>query len=244
LTLGALGYIISNGIFDFGFAIFDLARRRSKIGNRKSKTGDSMTTRFILIRHGQTEWNRGAERFRGRADVPLNDLGHAQAQRVAARLANEKIAAIYASPQQRTLATAQPLADARKLSVQPHDGLLDIDVGALEGMTIAEAQQAFPEVMAQWLTVPGTAKFPRGESFKKMRTRIVALLDELAPKHDGETIALVTHRVVCSAMLCVVLGIDPNGLWRIQQDNACVNFFEKREHGFVVMLLNDTRHLE
>ncbi|MEW5719649.1 MAG: histidine phosphatase family protein [Chloroflexota bacterium] len=203
-----------------------------------------MTTRFILIRHGQTEWNRGAERFRGRADIPLNDLGHAQAQKIAARLAREKIAAIYASPQQRTRHTAQPLADALQLPVQPHPNLLDIDVGALEGMTIAEAQQAFPDVMAQWLTAPGAAKFPKGEAFKKMRTRIIALLDELAPKHDGATLALVSHRVVCCAMLCVVLGIEPNGLWRIQQDNACVNFFEKREQGFVVTLMNDTRHLE
>jgi len=203
-----------------------------------------MTTRFILIRHGQTEWNRGAERFRGRADVPLNDLGRAQAQKIAARLAGEEIAGIYASPMQRTLHTAQPLADARQLPVQPHPGLLDIDVGAVEGMTIEEARQAFPEVMTQWLNTPGVAKFPKGESLKKMRARIVALLDELAPKHNGETIALVTHRVVCSAMLCVVLGLEPNALWRIQQDNACVNFFEKREQGFVVTLMNDTHHLE
>ena len=202
-----------------------------------------MTTRFILIRHGQTEWNRGAERFRGRADVPLNDLGHAQAQKIATRLAQEKIAAIYASPMQRTLHTALPLADALHLQVQPHPNLLDIAVGALEGMTIDEARQMFPELMLQWLTAPGTAKFPKGESFKKMRTRILALLDELAPKHDGETVALVTHRVVCSALLCVVLGLEPNALWRIQQDNACVNFFEKREQGFVVTLMNDTRHL-
>jgi probable phosphoglycerate mutase len=203
-----------------------------------------MATRFILIRHGQTEWNRGAERFRGRADVPLNDLGHAQAQRIATRLTHEKIATIYASPKQRTLHTAQPLASALNLPAQPHDGLLDIDVGALEGMTIDEARQTFPDVMAQWQTAPSAAKFPKGESFKKMRARIVALLDELAPKHDGATIALVTHRVVCCAMLGVVLGMDPNGLWRIQQDNACVNFFEKREQGFVVTLLNDTHHLE
>jgi broad specificity phosphatase PhoE len=163
---------------------------------------------------------------------------------IATRFPQEKIAAIYASPMQRTLHTAQPLADALHLQVQPHPNLLDIDVGALEGMTIDEARQAFPEMMAQWLTAPGTVKFPKGESFKKMRTRLVALLDELVPKHDGETIALVTHRIVCSALLCVVLGLEPNALWRIQQDNACVNFFEKREHGFVVTLMNDTRHLE
>lgn len=202
-----------------------------------------MTTRFILIRHGQTEWNRGNERFRGRADVPLNESGHAQAQKIAVRLAKEKIAAIYASPMQRTLATAQPLASTLQLSVQPHANLLDIDVGALEGMTIDEARQAFPELMEKWITTPGKVKFPKGEAFKTMRTRIVALLNELAPKHAGETIALVTHRVVCSALLCVVLGLDADALWRIQQDNACINLFEKREHGWVVTLMNDTSHL-
>lgn len=203
-----------------------------------------MTTRFILIRHGQTEWNRGAERFRGRADVPLNDLGHAQAQNIAARLANEKIAAIYASPMQRTLHTAQPLADQLKLQVEPHPGLLDIDVGALEGMTIDEARAAFPGVLEKWLTVPGHVKFPKGEAFQVMRSRLVALLDELAPKHNGETLALVTHRVVCSALLCVVLGLEADALWRIQQDNACINAFEKRDAGWVVTLMNDTNHLE
>ena len=202
-----------------------------------------MTTRFILIRHGQTEWNRGAERFRGRADVPLNETGNAQAQKIAARLAQEKIAAIYASPMQRTLNTAKPLGDLLKLETQPHPGLLDIDVGALEGMTIDEARTAFPDLMDKWMATPGHVKFPKGEAFKAMRTRIIALLDELAPKHNGETIALVTHRVVCSAMLCVVLGLDADALWRIQQDNACINSFEKRDAGWVVTLMNETSHL-
>ncbi len=202
-----------------------------------------MTTRFVLVRHGQTEWNRGAERFRGRADVPLNDLGLAQAKKIAARLAQEKIAAIYASPMQRTLDTAQPLADALKIQAQPHPGLLDIDVGALEGMTIEEAKQAFPEIMEKWQTAPGHVKFPKGESFKAMRTRIIALLDELAPKHTGETISLVSHRVVCSAMLCVVLGLEADALWRVHQDNACINKFEKRDWGYVVTLMNETSHL-
>lgn len=202
-----------------------------------------MTTRFMLVRHGQTEWNRGEERFRGRADLPLNETGKEQAQKISARLAQEKIDAIYASPMQRTLQTAQPLADALHGQVKPHPGLLDIDVGALEGMTLDEARHAFPEVMTKWLTAPGHAKFPKGESFKAMRTRIIALLDELAPKHESETVALVSHRVVGCAMLCVVLGLDADALWRIRQDNASISAFEKREHGWVVTLMNDTNHL-
>lgn len=203
-----------------------------------------MTTRFLLIRHGQTEWNRGAERFRGRADIPLNDVGRAQAARIAARLANEPIAAIYASPKQRTLDSARPLAERLRLPVQPHEGLLDIDFGALEGMTIDEARQTYPAVIASWLATPGDTEFPRGEAFATLRARIVSLLDELAPKHAGQTIALVSHRVVCCAMLCVVLGLPPNALWRVRQDNACISAFEKHENGFVVTLMNDTCHLD
>lgn len=202
-----------------------------------------MAVKFLLVRHGQTEWNQGNERFRGRADVPLNDTGKIQAQKIAARLAKEKINAIYVSPMQRTFYTAQPLATALKIKAEPHPGLLDIDVGALEGMTIDEARTAFPEVMEKWITTPGKVKFPKGESFKAMRTRIVALLDEMTAKHAGETIALVTHRVVCSAMLGIVLGLDADALWRIRQENACLNAFEKHEHGWVVTLMNDTSHL-
>jgi broad specificity phosphatase PhoE len=202
-----------------------------------------MTTRFILVRHGQTEWNRGAERFRGHADLPLNETGLAQAQKVAGRLASEKITALYASPLQRALQTAQPLANALQLEIQKHDGLLDIDFGAFEGMTLDEARQAFPEVAEKWVAAPGHVKFPKGDSFKVVRSRIEAMLDELAARHDGETVALFSHKVICGATLCVVLGLPADALWRIQQDNACINVFEKRDTRWIVTLMNETSHL-
>lgn len=201
-----------------------------------------MTTKFILFRHGQTEWNAG-ERFRGHADLSLNETGLAQAQKIAERLKSESINAIYCSPLRRARQTAQPLADALHLQVRAHDGLNDINFGALEGMTIEEAQQAFPEVIATWLSRPGHVKFPKGDAFKKMRTRIQEMLDELSPKHESQTIVLVSHKVVCGALLCVVLGLDTDSLWQIQQDVACINRFEKRELGWVVTLVNDTDHL-
>lgn len=201
-----------------------------------------MTTQFILFRHGQTTWNVG-ERFRGHADLPLDDTGLSQARSIAARLGNEEIAVIYSSPLRRALQTAQPLADALHLSIQIHDGLNDIDFGALEGMTVQDAQQAFPEVMETWLTRPGHAKFPKGDSFKKLRARIEAMLEGLSTKHAGQTVALVSHKVVCGALLCVVLGLDADALWRIQQDVACINRFEWREPNWVVTLVNDVNHL-
>jgi broad specificity phosphatase PhoE len=167
----------------------------------------------------------------------------AQAEKIAARLANDKIAALYASPLQRAIQSAQPLANAQHLEIRKHDGLLDINFGAFEGMTLDEARQAFPEVVEKWIAAPGHVKFPKGDSFKLVRSRIEAMLDELASRHTGESVALVSHKIVCGAMLCVVLGLPADALWRIQQDNACINAFEKREAGWLVTLMNETSHL-
>jgi phosphoserine phosphatase len=202
-----------------------------------------MATRFILVRHGQTEWNRGAERFRGRADLALNETGLEQANQIAARLAKEKIVAVYASPLKRTLQTAQPIAAAHQLQVIEHSGLLDLDFGALEGMTVDEARLAFPDVIEKWLAAPGHAKFPKGGSLKAVRGRIASLFDDLVLRHAGETVVLVSHKVVCGAMLCYVLGLPGDALWRIQQDNGCVNIFDQRGDDWVVTLMNDTSHL-
>ena len=201
-----------------------------------------MTTHFILIRHGQTEWNR-SERFRGHADIPLNDTGKAQAQKIAARLADEKIDALYASPLQRTLQTALPIAETHQLEIQKSDALIDLDVGALEGLTVDESRQAFPEVIEKWLNAPGHVKFPKGDSIKVVRTRNEKLLEELAAKHVGQTVALVSHRVVCHVILCLAMGLKLDALWNIKQDNGCINRFDKTEHGYVVTLLNETGHL-
>jgi broad specificity phosphatase PhoE len=206
-----------------------------------------MAVHFILIRHGQTEWNAApgigggrVERFRGHADIPLNETGLAQAARVGARLAGDKIDALYASPLQRTLQTAQPIADTHGLEIRKNDALIDIDVGALEGLSVDEARQAFPDVIDKWSNAPARCKFPKGESIKGVRTRVEAMLDELAAAHAGQTVALVSHRVVCHVMLCVTLGLDLDALWHFRQDNACINRFEKTEQGgYVVTLLNE-----
>ncbi len=202
-----------------------------------------MTTHLILIRHGQTEWNR-EERFRGRVDIPLNETGKEQAQKIAARLANDPIDAIYSSPLQRALQTARPLADFKHLQVQTEPGLNDISFGALEGLKVEEARQAFPEIIDKWLNEPGHCKFPKGDSVKGLRTRLEDTLNALSAIHPDQTIALVSHRVVCHAAVCIVLGLPMDALWRIGQDNACINRFERRDSSYILTLMNDTDHLK
>ncbi len=201
-----------------------------------------MVTHFVLIRHGQTEWNR-EERFRGRVDIPLNETGKAQASKIAAHLAGEQFDAIYSSPLQRALQTAAPLADAKQLQVQIEPGLNDISFGALEGLNLEEARRSFPEVVDKWLNEPGHCKFPKGDSVKTLRERLETTLDALAAKHSRQTVALVSHRVVCHAVVCMVLGLNLDALWRVRQDNACINRFERHDARYVLTLMNDTDHL-
>lgn len=200
-------------------------------------------TRFILVRHGQTEWNR-VERFRGRADMPLNDTGRNQARRAGARLAREKIAAVYASPLARAMQTAEPIAEPHRLRVVAEAGLLDIDYGVWEGRTPDEVANENPKRYGQWLTQPERVKIPKGESLHDVRARTCGAVETLAKKHKSETIVLVSHKIVCKVLLCAILGLSDRAIWRIEQDTAAVNIFEKRQDGFVVVAVNDTSHLD
>ncbi len=199
-------------------------------------------TRFVLIRHGQTEWNR-EERYRGRADIPLNDVGLRQARRLAAALADTPVAAVYASPLQRCLQTAEPIARRHGLQVQPLEGLLDIHYGRWQGLTPAEAAEQYPELYRLWLTSPGRVRFPDGEGLKDVRARATSALAELTDRHAGQTVVLVSHKIVCKVIVCAVLGLTKDDIWRVEQDNAAINVFQHEGGSWVVLLVNDTCHL-
>jgi broad specificity phosphatase PhoE len=201
-----------------------------------------ISTHFLLIRHGETDWNK-EDRFRGRSDVGLNSAGHEQAQKIAARFAGAKIAAVYSSPLPRALETAAPLAADHQLQVESSADLLDIDFGTWEGLSREEAQTKFPDLYDLWMKAPGRVRFPGGESARQVRNRIENLLRSLSEDHLGETIALFSHRITCHVMLCYALGLPNDAIWRIRQDVACVNEFKERDGRFVLSLLNSTAHL-
>lgn len=201
-----------------------------------------MVTRFILVRHGQTEWNL-VERYRGRADIALNDTGREQARRLAERLAGEPIAAVYAGPLQRTLATAEPIAAAKGLWVQSLRALIDIDFGAWQGLTGAEAEARYPALYGLWLNRPGEVRFPEGESLGEVRRRAMAAVRDLARRHQGETVVLVSHKIVNKVILCAVLGLSNHAIWRIDQDNGAINRFEFEGGRWMVRTINDVCHL-
>jgi phosphoserine phosphatase len=202
-----------------------------------------ISTKFILIRHGETDWNK-EDRFRGRADIGLNATGLAQAHKIAERFHDRKIAAIYSSPLPRALETATPLAADHHLEIEPNADLLDIDFGAWEGLSQEEARAKYPDLYDLWMKAPGRVRFPGGESVRQVRNRVENLIRQLDEDHLGETVALVSHRITCHVILCHVLGLPNDALWRLRQDVACVDEFKSRTETFVVTLMNSTAHLK
>ena len=203
-----------------------------------------MATRIILVRHGQTEWNR-VERFRGRADVPLNATGLAQAEATARRVAAEwQPSAVYSSPLSRAVKTAEAIARRFALSVEVQPGLADIDYGAWQGLPPDEARARWPEIVEAWYAAPQAAQIPGGETLAGLRARALAAVAELAARHAGQTIVLVGHTVVNRIILLGVLGLGNDRFWRLRQDTCAINVFEADAGDYTLVSLNDTCHLQ
>lgn len=200
-------------------------------------------TRLLIVRHGQTEWNR-VERFRGHIDLELNDTGLRQAEAAAARLTEWPLAAVYSSPLKRAWRTAQAIAQPTNLEVRPLDGIIDMHFGKWEGLSLDEARQQYPDLYGVWETHPHKVQMPGGENLPQLQARAMAAVRSLMDRHPSDAIALVTHRVVCKLMVLGLLGLDSSHFWQIEQNVAAINFFDTRDGAPVAVSINDTCHLK
>lgn len=205
--------------------------------------------RLVLIRHGRTAWNDAegpGRRFRGIVNLPLAAEGVAQAQATAQRLADWPLVALYSSPLDRSMHTAQLLAEAQRLSPQPLPGLGSMDYGDWAGQLTSEVARQWPSIYCEWRHDPFTIQVPGGESAQELRERAMAAVrDILSRHHDGETIALVSHQVVTKSLVCALLGLPGPSFWRIGQDlcNLTCLDYDPASGAFILVNLNDTCHL-
>ncbi len=207
------------------------------------------TTQIVLVRHGQTAWNRqpgGSVRFRGQANPPLDDVGLKQAAITARYLAKRwPVDAVYASPMERAMQTAKAIAEAQGLTVESFEGLLDIDFGNWQGHTPDEVKRHYPDLLRAWFEMPHMVQIPGGENLDIVRERAVAGLNAVVERHQDQTVAMVGHTVVNRVLLCAVLGLSNEHFWRLQQGTCAVNVFEVDKAGSATMVvLNDTSHLQ
>ncbi|MFO8100733.1 MAG: histidine phosphatase family protein [Dehalococcoidia bacterium] len=198
---------------------------------------------IILVRHGQTAWNK-EERFRGRADLPLNDFGIRQAEAAADRLAGCGAVAVYSSPLKRTIMTAEPIAARLGLTTQSMDGLIDIDYGRWQGLSTEQAMEQDADLYRQWIEAPQKANFPGGEGLQDVRGRVESVISRMLASHKEEKVILVSHVVVCRVFICAVLGLDNSHFWQIGQDVNAINTIGLRDGKPVLNSLNDTCHLK
>lgn len=165
------------------------------------------TTRVFLVRHGATTLTV-EDRFAGETDVPLSEDGREQARRLAARLADEKVKSVFASPLGRTVETARILAAPLGCAVQTRDGLREISHGRWEQLTRREVEERFPEEAAEWERDPYTFAPVGGESGLMVTARALPVLIEVVRQHAGETVLVVSHKATIRLLVSSLLGFD------------------------------------
>jgi probable phosphoglycerate mutase len=138
----------------------------------------------MLIRHGENDYVKKARLAGRKPGVHLNEKGRAQAKNLASALAKTKLNAVYASPLERTMETAQPIAETHKLEVIPREGLMEVDVGKWQDRTLKQvARQKLWKVVQNH---PSQARFPEGESFVDAQHRIITEIETLCDMHKAK----------------------------------------------------------
>ena len=203
----------------------------------------SHATRLLLVRHGATQLT-AEDRFSGAVGVDLSDEGRDQVRRLAERLADEAIGAVYCSPLSRTVETAEILARPHRLEPQRRDGLREISHGHWEGLTRREVEERYAEEYASWDMDPLTFAPEGGESGLLVLARALPVIREVVVANQGETVLVVSHKATLRLILSSLLGFDPRGYRdRLDQSPACLNVVDFRDPVRArLMTFNDTSH--
>jgi probable phosphoglycerate mutase len=176
---------------------------------------------LLLVRHGENDWVKNGKLAGRTPGVHLNEKGQAQAQRLAQELADTPIAAIYASPLERAIETAEPLARAKGLEVRIHPGLNEIDFGQWTGNDLKDLRQE-----RQWKIVhnsPASFRFPEGESFAEAQARVVQTLKELSANYGEKDVVVCTaHSDLIRLAVAYFLGVALDDFQRIRIAPASV----------------------
>ena len=198
---------------------------------------------LILVRHGRTAWNR-ERRFLGRTDVPLDDQGHRQARAVGRVLAGVPLAAVICSPLQRASQTAAAVASHHGLALQTEPRLVELSQGELEGQPGKVLPERYPDFLTQWIADPASARVPGGETLGECQTRSVAALDAIvASAEPGRPIAVVSHQMVITSLLCHFLDLPLRMYRLLGHDNAAYSMLRAHRGRLAVHRVHQRGHL-
>ena len=205
---------------------------------KKTRPAPPQSTLILMVRHGQTPTT--GKVLPGRAaGLHLAEAGVQQAHAVAERIAElPRVDAIYASPLERARETAAPIGRALQQRVKINKGLLECDFGDWTGEQLSTLMKK-PE----WSTVqraPSSFRFPNGESFTEMQTRMVTTLDNIRQAHPGGVVVCVSHADPIKAAVAHAMGTHLDLFQRIVIGTCSVSAVAYSGHGPIVLTVNST----
>ena len=204
--------------------------------------------RLLLVRHGETEWNRQT-RFQGQIDVPLNDNGRQQSQKAAEFLKDVPLDFAVSSPMLRPKETAEIILQYHpSVQLELQDGLREISHGLWEGKLEAEIEQSYPGELHRWRTVPAEIQMPAGENLQQVWERSVAAWQEIlaSVENQPKTGLVVAHDATNKVLLCHILGLATAHFWNFRQGNGAISVIDYPQGlaGMpVLQAMNITTHL-
>jgi broad specificity phosphatase PhoE len=199
--------------------------------------------RILLCRHGETPWNAEG-RYQGQIDIPLSEVGEAQARALGVRLQELSLQRAVASPLSRARRTAELALGDRDLPLSFDPDLKEIAHGTWEGLLATEIREKDPERLRAWRDAPETVVMPGGESLMEVSGRAWAAFERacagLGPK---ETVLIVAHDAVNRVLLCRILGLPLHRVWTFRQAPTTINLLEGADPDHLdVVRLNDCAH--
>jgi probable phosphoglycerate mutase len=198
-------------------------------------------TRLVLVRHAVTA-HTGPLLSGRMPGIDLSEKGVGQAEATAQRLAKLPIAAVYASPIERTTQTAQQIAAHHALEVRALPGVVEADYGDWTGGKIADLAKSDEWKVVQ--VAPSRARFPNGESITEMQSRTVAALDDVVARHPNETIVVVSHADPIKSAIAHYSGMHLDLFQRVHVSPASVTVFDFHSYGVTMVKCNDTGGLD
>jgi broad specificity phosphatase PhoE len=227
-----------------------------------------MVTRLYLIRHGETQ-GADTKRYKGHIDVPLSENGIKQVERLAEyiyqntehraqntehrtqntehrtqntehRTQSTELKAIYCSDLSRAIKSAEIIAEPHSIKPVVFKDLRERNFGIWEGMTFDEIKEKYPEEFNAWANNPLKFSPMQGESTIEVKERALKVFSEIIEKHKEQCIAMVAHGGINRIILCHLLGIPLENIFRIEQDFAAVNIIEFYDEYPTVKLINFT----
>lgn len=200
-------------------------------------------TRLLLIRHGRSTWN-AERRWQGWADPPLDDVGREQARRLAERLRedDEALIALYTSPLRRAQETAEVIGKTMGLSVVPDERLKERQVGDITGLTWAQIEERYPDIIQGFTEANESVEIPGEEAVELFRARVTAVFGEIVAWHREGSVGVVSHGGTLGTYLNHLIGL-PSRFSPFRFGNTSLSIVEVNPVRPRIVLLNDTCHL-